>query len=145
MRAAPVTVMQAEFIISAAHPEQFPEGSAPEVAFLGRSNVGKSTLLNSLLGGKGFARISGRPGCTQSINFYRVGGCSWTFPVTDIRTRPVNSGAEMAHRELPSGRANLSYACCWSTRRGWMDDLDLKHWLEATGGDTRSSPPSSTS
>jgi GTP-binding protein len=46
----------------------------PEVAFLGRSNVGKSSLLNALAGTRNLARVSGRPGHTRLVNFYRVGG-----------------------------------------------------------------------
>src|SRR3954452_15811835 len=64
--------MEAEHIRSAAKPEEFPEPRLPEIAFLGRSNVGKSSLLNSLTGKRGLAFTSSRPGCTQVINFYRV-------------------------------------------------------------------------
>jgi len=58
--------MDAEFVTSAARPDQFPAESLPEVAFLGRSNVGKSTLLNCLTGQKGLAFTSARPGLRQS-------------------------------------------------------------------------------
>ncbi|MDT8323214.1 MAG: ribosome biogenesis GTP-binding protein YihA/YsxC [Bacteroidota bacterium] len=60
------------FEIGAASPQQFPEANLPEIAFAGRSNVGKSSLLNSLLGAKQLARVSTTPGKTQEINFYRV-------------------------------------------------------------------------
>ncbi len=66
--------MDAELVISAAKPEQFPVDTLPEVAFLGRSNVGKSSLLNCLVGKNGLAFTSATPGRTQSINFYRVDG-----------------------------------------------------------------------
>ncbi len=59
------------FVISAAHPRQFPPPGAPEVAFLGRSNVGKSSLINSLVGSK-VAKTSNTPGRTQTINFFEV-------------------------------------------------------------------------
>ena len=55
-------------------PDQFPAESLPEIAFLGRSNVGKSSLLNCLTGKKGLAFTSAKPGCTQTINFYRIDG-----------------------------------------------------------------------
>ena len=58
-----------KFIISAADPKQFPAPSAPEIAFLGRSNVGKSSLINALVGDK-IAKTSNTPGRTQTINFF---------------------------------------------------------------------------
>lgn len=60
------------FVGSAASPAQFPRDGLPEVAFLGRSNVGKSSLLNALPGARGLARVSGTPGHTRLVNFYRV-------------------------------------------------------------------------
>ena len=63
-----------EFVLSASGPAQFPREERPEIAFLGRSNVGKSSLINALLGQKALAFTSSKPGCTQSINFYRVDG-----------------------------------------------------------------------
>jgi GTP-binding protein len=63
--------VHARFLTSSASPAQFPAPSAPEVAFLGRSNVGKSSLLNSLTGTK-LARVSNTPGRTQTINFFAV-------------------------------------------------------------------------
>ena len=61
------------FAGSAASPDQFPRDGLPEVAFLGRSNVGKSSVLNALAGVRGMARVSARPGKTQLVNFFRVG------------------------------------------------------------------------
>jgi GTP-binding protein len=59
---------------SAASPDRFPRDGLPEVAFLGRSNVGKSSLLNRLAGVKGLARVSSDPGRTRVVNFFRVQG-----------------------------------------------------------------------
>lgn len=61
------------FTGSAASPAQFPREGLPEVAFLGRSNVGKSSLLNALAGMRGLARVSSTPGRTRTVNFFRVG------------------------------------------------------------------------
>ncbi len=66
--------VQASFVCSALLPEQFPQDGRPEFAFVGRSNVGKSSLLNTLLRRKELARTSGKPGKTQTINFFDVDG-----------------------------------------------------------------------
>ncbi len=63
--------VHAKFVISAASVAQFPAGTLPEVAFLGRSNVGKSSVLNSLTGEK-IARTSSTPGRTRTINFFEI-------------------------------------------------------------------------
>ena len=62
----------AEFIKSAFQESDWPREPLPEIAFLGRSNVGKSSLINSLLGVHGLARTSGTPGRTQSLNFFLI-------------------------------------------------------------------------
>lgn len=67
-------MVQAEFIISAVSEDDFPQEGIPEVVFLGRSNVGKSSLINRLTGHPKLARTSSTPGKTQSINFYRLNG-----------------------------------------------------------------------
>ena len=65
-------ITSAEFIKSAFKQADWPRDEVPEVAFLGRSNVGKSSLLNSLLGVRGLARTSSTPGRTQMLNFFLI-------------------------------------------------------------------------
>lgn len=65
-------ILSAEFIKSCYQAEQFPRVRLPEIAFVGRSNVGKSSLINSLLNRKSLAKVSRTPGKTQAINFYKV-------------------------------------------------------------------------
>ena len=65
-------VISATYLNSAMRPDQFPRDRRPEVAFAGRSNVGKSSLLNKLLNRRGLAKTSGTPGKTQTINFFDV-------------------------------------------------------------------------
>ena len=62
------------FVLGAARPEQVPNSTLPEIAFAGRSNVGKSSLVNALTGRRTLARISNTPGRTQQINFFDLGG-----------------------------------------------------------------------
>ncbi|WP_283581919.1 ribosome biogenesis GTP-binding protein YihA/YsxC [Ligilactobacillus hohenheimensis] len=65
-------VHNVELTISAVRPEQYPQGNLPEIALAGRSNVGKSSLINTLINRKKLARTSSQPGKTQTLNFYNV-------------------------------------------------------------------------
>ncbi|MNB67686.1 putative GTP-binding protein EngB [compost metagenome] len=65
-------VTSAEFVISAVGPAQYPEDALPEIALAGRSNVGKSSLINRMINRKNLARTSSTPGKTQHMNYYRI-------------------------------------------------------------------------
>lgn len=74
-------VKTTEFIKSATKPAHYPEGDMPEIAFAGRSNVGKSSLINVLVNRKALVRTSSTPGRTQLINFFAVNGA---FTLVDL-------------------------------------------------------------
>ncbi|MDQ0270012.1 ribosome biogenesis GTP-binding protein YihA/YsxC [Cytobacillus purgationiresistens] len=65
-------VTSSEIVISAVKPAQYPESNLPEFALAGRSNVGKSSFINKMLNRRGLARISSKPGKTQTLNFYII-------------------------------------------------------------------------
>lgn len=124
------------FVTSSASPEQFPSDGLPEIAFLGRSNVGKSSLINALAGRKGLAFTSSTPGRTQTINFYRINGSLYFVDLPGYgyarapkeRVRQWHGLVEsyLLTREV----LGLSFLIL-DARRGWMDgDLQLKQWLE---------------
>jgi len=73
MEAQEVIITQAKYLASAVNPSQYPVVRLPEFVFIGRSNVGKSSLINSLTRVKNLARVSSQPGKTQTINFYELG------------------------------------------------------------------------
>ncbi len=139
--------MAAQFIISAARPEQFPPESDAEVAFLGRSNVGKSSLLNSLVGVDGsvkksvalksLARISSRPGCTQFVNFYQVDGGFFfvDLPGYGFAKVPQEKSSQWKAliEQYLDGRASLRLCVIvLDARRGWTErDVELRDWLES--------------
>ena len=66
------TITSAEFVKAAVNLKGLPKERLPQVAFLGRSNVGKSSLLNTLMGQKKLVKISATPGKTREINFFKV-------------------------------------------------------------------------
>ncbi|UUV98885.1 ribosome biogenesis GTP-binding protein YihA/YsxC [Vagococcus luciliae] len=67
-----MNVNHADIVISAVQPEQYPKTNLPEIALAGRSNVGKSSFINTLVNRKNLARTSGKPGKTQTLNFYII-------------------------------------------------------------------------
>ena len=128
--------LQAEFVVSSGQPDSFPSGSLPEIAFLGRSNVGKSSLINALTGHKKLAFTSNTPGRTQTINFYRVEEKFFLVDLPGYGYARVPKGFTEQWKKLIdsylSNRETLVLSCLIiDTRRGWMEkDLDLKRWLD---------------
>ncbi|MEJ7606489.1 MAG: ribosome biogenesis GTP-binding protein YihA/YsxC [Bryobacteraceae bacterium] len=108
----------------------------PEIAFLGRSNVGKSSLLNVLTGKQGLAFTSSKPGCTQLINFYRVDGkyCFVDLPGYGFARVPLDVKARwkrLIESYLLNRKALELAIVLVDARRGFMErDLELKQWLE---------------
>jgi GTP-binding protein len=126
----------ARFIISAARPEQFPPETDAEIAFLGRSNVGKSSLLNALVGAGGLARISARPGCTQLINFYQVdGGYRFVdlpgYGFAKVPQEITREWKALIEAYLLEREALRLSVIILDARRGWTEkDVELRDWLE---------------
>ncbi len=128
--------MKTEFVISAVQPDQFPADGLPEIAFLGRSNVGKSSLLNCLVGKSRLAFTSSKPGCTQVINFYRVDdeiqfvdlpGYGYARVPIEIN----NQWKRLVEQYLLHRKALRLCILILDARRGWLEkDLELKNWLE---------------
>lgn len=74
-------IKKADLLAVAVKKSQYPEDNQKEIAFAGRSNVGKSSLINMLLNRRNFARVSGNPGKTRTINFYEINDC---FRIVDL-------------------------------------------------------------
>jgi GTP-binding protein len=129
-------ITKAEFIKSAFTEDDWPKDSQPEVAFLGRSNVGKSSLINSLLSVKGLARTSSTPGRTQSLNFFSVNDRFKfvDFPGFGYARVPKNiksTWGEMATGYLANRRQLvLSIHIVDSRHEPTKQDLQLHEWLE---------------
>lgn len=88
-----MNIQNAEFVISAAKKSDFPHDHLPQVVFAGRSNVGKSSVINCLLGRKNFARVGNSPGKTTHINYFRIDN---QFYLVDL---PGYGYAKVSHAE----------------------------------------------
>ena len=132
-------VVKAEFLKSAFKEDDWPKDSKPEIAFLGRSNVGKSSLINSLLSVHGLARTSSTPGRTQSLNFFDINdrfrfvdfpGFGYAKVPREIKS----SWGEMATSFLAKRRQLvLSIHLVDSRHEPTKQDLQLHEWLEQSG------------
>lgn len=128
--------MDATFLISAFRENQYPPPDRPEIAFAGRSNVGKSSLINVLVNRKGLARTSSKPGRTQSINFFSVGKTLYMvdLPGYGFARVPVNvkkSWKHMVETYLRT-RSNLKAVVVILDirREPSSGDLELLGWLK---------------
>src|SRR5215470_15011810 len=129
-------VVSAEFLKSAFNEADWPRDAKLEIAFLGRSNVGKSSLINSLLGVRGLARTSSTPGRTQSLNFFEINnqfrfvdlpGFGYARVPKEIKS----SWGEMATSYLAKRRQLvLSIHILDSRHEPTKQDLQLHEWLE---------------
>lgn len=129
-------ITSAEFVKSAFERSHWVADRLPEVAFLGRSNVGKSSLINSLLSRKGLARTSNTPGRTQSINFFLVNDAFYFVDLPGYGFASVSktmreSWGEMAESYL-SERTNLALCVQLIDARHPPSrlDLQLNEWLK---------------
>lgn len=96
-------VVSASFVKSAVRPEDYPRDRRPEVAFAGRSNVGKSTLLNALLNRKGLAKTSKTPGKTRTVNFFDVNGKIYFVDLPGYGFAKVSKSMQAAWRNTITG------------------------------------------
>src|SRR5205085_12534722 len=134
-------ILSAEFVTSATQPSQFPASTLPEVAFAGRSNVGKSSLLNALLGRKGLARVSYRPGRTQLLKCFRVTTPGHGFMCVDLPgygyakvSKAVREQWGPMIETYLKGRPSLrGLVVLTDIRRGEMEEANLIQWAQGLG------------
>jgi len=112
----------AVFTTSVFNSTELPEPALPEIAMAGRSNVGKSSLINCLTGRKGLARVSSTPGKTQSINFYLING---TWYLVDL---PGYGYARVPKKEKASWSKLIEgYLTGRPTLKGVLHLVDIRH------------------
>jgi GTP-binding protein len=135
-------ILAAELLTSAADPAGFPAHGAPEIALLGRSNVGKSSLLNRLVGRRSLARTSRTPGRTRLVNFFRVLRPEGELVLADLPgygwarvSKAERRGWQALVESYLERRAGLRLAILLQDvrRDPGPDEIDLLPWLAARG------------
>jgi GTP-binding protein len=136
-----VKILAAELLTSAAGPEGFPAHELPEIAILGRSNVGKSSLINRITGRRSLARASGTPGKTRLLNFFRVRRAEGEeIVLVDLPgygyakvSKGERRGWQVLIESYLERRANLRLAILLQDARRdpGPDEIDLLPWLAA--------------
>jgi len=129
-------IISAEFVKSAVWPPQYPPATMPEIAFVGRSNVGKSSLMNTLVGRKKLAKTSNTPGRTQLINFFTVNDSMSFVDLPGYGFAKVARSVKKDWGDMMEAylreRQNLAMVIfILDIRRDPSeDDLSLRDWLE---------------
>ena len=129
-------ITSAEFVKSAVWPNQFPPATMPEIAFVGRSNVGKSSLINALVGRKSLAKTSNTPGRTQLINFFTVNSSLFFVDLPGYGFAKVprsvrKDWGDMIETYLRERRNLALVVFILDVRRDpSADDLSLRDWLD---------------
>ena len=131
-------VTSTEFIKSAFKEDDWPRDNRPEIAFMGRSNVGKSSLINSLLRVHGLARISSTPGRTQSLNFFLINEEFWFVDLPGFgyarvpKTIKATWGEMVTSYLAKRSQLMLSIHIVDSRHEPTNLDLQLHEWLRHT-------------
>jgi GTP-binding protein len=129
--------VKAQFVISASKPSEFPAENLPEIAVVGRSNVGKSSLINALVGQDGLARTSRTPGRTRLVNWFEIDGKFHLVDLPGYGYAEVSRETREAWRPLIESylgdRKSLAGVLMLiDVRRGpEEEELDFVPWLEA--------------
>ena len=135
-------IQNAQFVAGATGLNNCPDSDLPEIAFAGRSNVGKSSLINTLLNRRGLVRTSSTPGRTQMLNFFAVNDCLHFVDLPGYgfarAPRAVREKWQPMIRDYLSHRAGLK-AVVWlldARREPSREDLQFLDWLEESGRPT---------
>ena len=132
-------MIEADFIISAVSERDFPQEELPEIVFAGRSNVGKSSLINRLVGKRKLARTSSTPGRTQSINFYRIDNSFFFVDLPGFGYSKAGKSASAQWKNFIERYFHVRRAIALTVQlvdsrmRPTAMDLQLAEWLNALG------------
>ena len=130
---------RAEFILSAASEKQFVRDGMPQLAFAGRSNVGKSSVINRLVNRKNFARVGASPGKTSQINYFKIDGKLYLVDLPGYGYAKVSKterdrwGKLMESYFQSAGLIHLGVQIVDARHKPTADDVTMRNWFRETG------------
>ena len=134
-----INLQKAEFILSAASPKDFLRDRLPQVAFSGRSNVGKSSVINRLLNRKNFARVGAAPGKTTHINYFKIDGAFYLVDLPGYGYAKVPKSERDRWAKLMEGYfadpelMTLGVMIVDSRHKPTADDCTMAQWYREAG------------
>ncbi len=134
-----INLQKAEFILSAASPKDFLRDRLPQVAFSGRSNVGKSSVINRLLNRKNFARVGAAPGKTTHINYFKIDGAFYLVDLPGYGYAKVSKSERDRWAKLMEGYfadpelMTLGVMIVDSRHKPTADDCTMAQWYREAG------------
>ena len=134
-----INVQKAEFILSAASPKDFRRDALPQVAFAGRSNVGKSSVINRLLNRKNFARVGAAPGKTTQINYFKIDNAFYLVDLPGYGYAKVSKeerdrwGRLMESYFQEPGLISLGVLIVDARHKPSADDVTMCDWFKEAG------------
>ena len=133
-----LNVNKADFIKSAASPAQFVRSSVPAVAFAGKSNVGKSSVINRLLNRKNFARVGSEPGKTIHVNYFLIDGRLYLIDLPGYGYAKVSQAERERWGKLmedffASGLFQLGVMIVDARHKPMQDDVTMAAWFKNSG------------
>ena len=134
-----INVQKAEFILSAASPKDFRRDALPQVAFAGRSNVGKSSVINRLLNRKNFARVGAAPGKTTQINYFNIDNAFYLVDLPGYGYARVSKGERDRWGRLMEGYfadpelMTLGVMIVDARHKPTADDCTMAQWYRGAG------------
>ena len=128
----------AEFLISAANPKDFPKNRLPEIAFAGKSNVGKSSVINRILNRKNFARVGEKPGKTIHINSFTIDKRCYLVDLPGYGYAQVSQaekarGGKLMEDYFAAGRIDLGVLIVDARHAPTNNDITMARWFLDSG------------
>ena len=128
----------AEFVISAANNKSFPQNRLPEIAFAGKSNVGKSSVINRILNRKNFARVGEKPGKTIHVNYFNIDGKCYFVDLPGYGYAKVSQAekerwGKLMESYFDAQRIDLGILIVDARHAPTNNDITMAHWFLDSG------------